>query len=206
MHAAQPNVHLIRSAGQHEGAPVLQIEDLTVRVGIRRVLERFTLDLFAGDCVCLTGPNGSGKSTLLNAIAGLEPARVVSGAIRFRGHDLSPLAAHERASLGITYLRQRGNVFLNLSVGENLRVALGAEGPDHWKRQFPTWAQQMPLNRKASLLSGGQQQRLAWAMAALCPSSLLLADEPEAGMSERLELSATRTILLASHQLDTWNS
>ena len=98
-----------------------------------------------------------------------------------------------------------GTCLENISVAENLRVAAGPDGPERWKAEFPLLADHLPLGKKASVLSGGQQQRLAWAMAVLRPSLLLLADEPEAGMSQRLELSATRTLLLASHQLETWN-
>lgn len=155
--------------------------------------------------MCLTGPNGSGKSTLLNAIAGLEPARVESGRICFRGDELNNLAAHERARLGITYVRQRRNVFEDLTVAENLLTAVGRDGPELLWARFPAWAEDLPMNKKASVLSGGQKQRLAWAMAVLRPSVLLLADEPEAGVSERLELPATPTIVLASHQLESWN-
>lgn len=182
-----------------DAVPLLGVRRLTVRVGIRRVLEDLDLDVFEGDTVCISGPNGSGKSSLLNAIAGLEPARVEAGTIFFEGHDITDLPAHERARRGLAYLRQRDNVFPDLSVDENLRLAVGSQGPRDFRREFPSWADGLPGRKRVGLLSGGQKQRLAWAMASLRPSRVLLADEPEAGMSSRTPTPTTTTLLFVGH-------
>lgn len=182
---------------------VLRIEHLTVKVGIRRVIEDVSLAVFEGDAICVSGPNGSGKSTLLNAIAGLEPARIEAGKVCLEGEDVSKLPAHERARRGLALMRQRENVFVDLTVAENLRLALGPEGPARFQEHYPTWASDLPDDKRAGALSGGQKQRLAWAMTTLRPSRLVLADEPEAGMAQNISLP-TRALLLVSHAPDRW--
>lgn len=183
---------------------VLLVEDLTVKVGIRRIVEGFHLRVGEGDMIRLCGPNGSGKSSLLNAIAGLEPAQIESGRIIFCGEDVTQMPAHERSRRGLAYMRQRGNIFQDLSVDENLRLAGGPEAPSQFRETHPEWATDIPGRKRASLLSGGQRQRLAWAMATLRPSRLLLADEPEAGMSGSIELQGVGTMLLVSHTQGAW--
>lgn len=180
--------------------PLLAIENLTVRVGARRVLDSIDLEVFDGDHLRITGPNGCGKSTLLNAIAGLEPARIEGGLISFAGEVLTGLPSHERAQRGIAYIRQRGNVFTELTVDENLRIALGQDGPSHFRRACPGWAAALPARKMAGLLSGGQRQRLAWAMSTLRPSRMLLADEPNAGLSVDMRIPENQTVVVVTHQ------
>src|SRR5665647_509529 len=111
--------------GDPSASPLLKVEGLSVRVGARRVLNLVDFAIHKGDHVRITGPNGSGKSTLLNAIAGVEPARIESGSILFAGEDITRKPPHERAALGLSYMRQTDNVFTSLSVRENLELALG---------------------------------------------------------------------------------
>jgi len=184
--------------------PMLRVQNLSVRVGIRHVLEKINLELYDGDAMLVSGPNGSGKSTLLNAIAGLEPAEVKSGTIMMEGREITDAAPHERAEAGLAYLRQRENVFPSLSVAENLRLTVGPSGHDQFKETYPEWAADLPLQKRASLLSGGQRQKLAWAMATLRQGRLLLADEPEAGLSERLQIPEDITCLVVSHSPETF--
>lgn len=178
---------------------VLRVANLNVRVGIRRVLEDFSLDIGEGAAITLTGANGSGKSTLLNAIAGVEPARIECGAIALADEDIARMPSHERARRGLAYLRQRDNVFDDLTVEENLRLAIGEQGLERLANECPEWARDLPAGKRAALLSGGQKQRLAWAMAVLRPSRLLLVDEPETGLSTMPSLPEDRTILWVTH-------
>src|SRR5438552_801467 len=98
---------VLRQGVRRTGAqPVLRIEQLTVKVGIRRVIENLDLEIFEGDTVCISGPNGSGKSTLLNAIAGLEPARIEAGKIFLDREDVTAMPPHERSRRGVGFLRQ----------------------------------------------------------------------------------------------------
>jgi branched-chain amino acid transport system ATP-binding protein len=194
----------IRAGNRRDNAvPLLRIEHLTVRVGIRRVIEALSLNVFEGDAICITGPNGSGKSTLLNAIAGLDPARVGTGLICLAGEDIAGLPPHERSRRGLAFMRQRENVFADLTIEQNLRLALGPDGLTMFCSHFPEWVGDLPGHKLASLLSGGQKQRLAWGMASLRPHILLLADEPEAGTAGH-SILPPGTLLLVSHALESW--
>lgn len=166
--------------------PLLSVTDLVVRVGVRRVLDGINLEVFPGDHVRITGPNGCGKSSLLNAVAGVAPAQIENGRIIFDGADITDWPAHERAGQGIAYMRQVDNVFPSLTVHENLTIALGTGGYDRFAKSFPDWARDFPADTRAGLLSGGQRKKLAWGMTALTGKKLFLADEPEAGVAERL--------------------
>lgn len=180
-------------------AVILSIRDLTVRVGIRRVIEHLDLDVQEGDMIRVAGANGSGKSTLLNAIAGLDPAVIESGSIRLDGVDITRLPPHDRARRGLAFMRQRDNVFIDLTVDDNLRLSIGPAGPARFRDAFPAWAAAIPGDKPAGLLSGGQKQRLAWSMATLRPSRMLLADEPEAGVSLDFVYPTDKAVLLVSH-------
>lgn len=192
----------LRQGRRDSGAvPVLRLDRLRIKVGIRQIIDDLNLEIYENDAVLITGPNGSGKSTLLNAIAGLEPARVEAGIISIAGEDVTSLPPHERARRGVAYMKQRHNVFADLSVEENLRIALGERGAGLFRQAHPDWAQSVPLQKRAGLLSGGQKQRLAWAMTALRPSRLLMADEPEAGMSDAPPWPTDRAVLAVSHHV-----
>jgi len=192
--------------GEHrEGAAaLLRLEHLTVKVGIRRVIEDLSLEVFEGDTVRVSGANGSGKSTMLNAIAGLDPARIEAGTISLGGEDVTSLPPHERSRRGLAFLRQRENVFVDLTVDENLRLAIGPGGPAQFQQSHPTWATGLPGRKRVGLLSGGQRQRLAWAMTTLRPGRLLLIDEVDAGLSDQPDIPDGRTCILVSHSADRW--
>jgi ABC-type branched-subunit amino acid transport system ATPase component len=183
---------------------LLRVQNLTVRVGIRRVLEGYSLEVKKGDILVITGGNGSGKTTLLNAIAGTGQGVIEDGTIEFMGHDITDWPAHRRAQAGLHYLLQRNNLFPNLTVWENLRIPLGQDGLSRFRQAFPDWAGAIPANHKVALLSGGQQQRLAWAVATLRGGTLLLADEPEAGLSCSVALPVGPTLLLVTHHPERW--
>jgi branched-chain amino acid transport system ATP-binding protein len=149
------------------------------------VLQDLSLDVNTGDLVRVSGPNGGGKSTLFNAIAGLLP--LIEGQIFFQGVDLKRLHAHERSALGISYMRQRDNVFPSLNVRQNLELAGGATAYDFFQTKFPDWAADLHKDKGAGMLSGGQKQKLAWAMCTLHNPPLVLADEPFAGMEANFQ-------------------
>jgi ABC-type branched-subunit amino acid transport system ATPase component len=180
--------------------PVLSVENLTVRVGMRRVLDGIDLQVFEGDHVRITGPNGCGKSSLLNAIVGVAPARIEHGHIHFEGSDVTDRPAHERARRGIAYMRQVDNVFPALTVDENLVLALGRDGFDRFAEAFPEWATDLMRHKRAGQLSGGQKKKLAWAMTVLTNAPLILADEPQAGIEQRFAPPAGKTYILVTHQ------
>lgn len=179
------------------GAPLLQVEHVSVRVGQRLVLDDVSLEVFEGEQVRITGPNGAGKSTLLNAIAGVLP--LVEGQILFKGEDISKLSTHERTERGIRYMRQRDNIFPSLTVSENLQLAVGNDGYERFCERFPKWAKDIVAAQPAGMLSGGQKQKLAWGMAVMSYGDLLLADEPSAGVTadaNMMSQSITTTIYI----------
>ena len=146
------------------------------------------LDVLPGTCTCLMGRNGVGKTTLLKSIMGLLP--VSSGSISFEGNELAGKPAELRARKGIGYVPQGREIFTQLSVEENLRVALLArddglrEIPEYIFEIFPVLKQM--LNRRGGDLSGGQQQQLAIGRALSISPKLLILDEPTEGIQPNI--------------------
>ena len=172
------------------------------------------LDVLPGTCTCLMGRNGVGKTTLLKSIMGLLP--VSSGSISFEGNELAGKPAELRARKGIGYVPQGREIFTQLSVEENLRVALLArddglrEIPEYIFEIFPVLKQM--LNRRGGDLSGGQQQQLAIGRALSISPKLLILDEPTEGIQPnivheigdiilRLNQEKRLTILLVEQKL-----
>ena len=135
------------------------------------------------EIVCIVGPNGAGKSTLLKAIAGLlQPSQ---GSITLRDHSLAGLEPREITRLGVAYVPQEHNVFPTMSV--NLEMG-GYVDESQTKTRIAEVMERFPmLARKrahaARTLSGGERQILAMAMALMVQPSVLLLDEPSAGLS-----------------------
>lgn len=186
--------------GQHrspDATPLLVVENLSVRLGQRLVLDDVSLTVYKGEQVRITGPNGAGKSTLFNAITGVLP--LDEGRVVFKGEDISRLPTHERTARGIRYMRQRDNVFPSLTVRENLQLAVGKDGYERFRERFPEWAKDITANQPAGMLSGGQKQKLAWGITVLHEPVLLLADEASAGSSETLALSPQQSACFVEH-------
>jgi len=168
---------------------MLEIEGINAGYGRIHVL--FDIDTMVKDksITVLVGPNGSGKSTLLKTIMGIT--RVYSGKILFNGNDIIGLAPHVVTKLGIAYLPQVNNVFVNLKVKENLLMAgyiLSKEEADERARDvledFPVLREYM--DKKAGTLSGGERQMLAMAMAMMRRPQIMLFDEPTGSLAPKL--------------------
>ena len=167
---------------------MLKIEKLNQFYGESHTLWDVDLDVLSGTCTCLMGRNGVGKTTLLKSIMGLLP--VSSGSVFFDGNELADKSSELRARKGIGYVPQGREIFTQLSVEENLQVALLAredglnEIPELIFEAFPVLKQM--LNRRGGDLSGGQQQQLAIGRALTLNPKILILDEPTEGIQPNI--------------------
>ncbi len=159
----------------------LQVVDLNVWRGEAHILHGVSFDVARGKVTALLGRNGVGKTTTLLALMGLLPA---TGSARFAGEELVNQQTHLNARRGIGYVPEDREVFSQLTVAENLRLAERA-GEEHRYdlvyELFPDLRSRP--GQQAGTLSGGQQQMLALARALLNPNRLLLVDEPTKGLA-----------------------
>jgi len=167
------------------GEPLLQVQGMHTYYGLSHVLFDVSFEVREGEAVFLLGRNGAGKSTTLKSVVGLVPAR--QGTVRYRGRDLVGRAPHEVARLGVGYVPDDRRIFPDLTVWENLEVALRGSG--YWTLDrifelFPVLREKR--HHRGSHLSGGEQKMLAIARALVGNPQLLLLDEPMEGLAPRL--------------------
>jgi branched-chain amino acid transport system ATP-binding protein len=203
--------------------PILQVQDVSRNFGSFKALTNVSVDFAANQLVAIIGPNGAGKSTFFNTLSGaLEPS---SGKILFEGQDITALKQHEYARRGIAKSFQITNVFKQLSVHENVRVAtqMGYARFDIFTPRSKLRAaideadallERVGLlalrNKTVGDLAHGQQRSLEIAMALAAKPKLLLMDEPTAGMSPEETtammalitiLAKERTVILVEHKM-----
>ena len=169
---------------------VLSTEGVAAGYGGDDIISNISVAVGKGSIFTVIGPNGSGKSTFIKVLAGLLPAR--TGEIRLGAMSIARLSAPQRVAAGLAYVPQEFNIFTNLTVGENLRVSTeflererraSAEQRERVLAIFPEVAGR--LGFRAGYLSGGQRQMLAFACAMMAAPTVLLLDEPSAGLSPK---------------------
>lgn len=193
---------------------LLAVEDLYSAYGLSRVLFGISLEIAAGECVCLLGRNGVGKTTTIRSVMGL--LRPTSGRVLWKDNDIAGWPPHRVARAGIGYVPEDRRVFAELNVQENLEIAArAARRPGRWNsgavyELFPVLRELR--NRPGGFLSGGEQQMLTIARTLMGNPELLLLDEPSEGLAPLVveallakigELKAQGlTILLAEQGVD----
>ncbi len=175
---------------------MLRLEGIDAGYGGGRVLQGFSLDVAAGEIVCLLGRNGAGKTTCMKAIMGLLP--LMAGRVMLDGQEISRLPAHEVPKAGIGYVPQGRRLFAGLSVAQNLEIGLRARGSgrdtlEEVLELFPRLRERM--TQPAQTLSGGEQQMLATARALCLRPKVLLLDEPTEGLQPSM-IEAIRQVIV----------
>ena len=161
---------------------LLEVSGLQVHYGGIRAVAGIDLEIAEGELVCLIGANGAGKTSTLKAICGLIASR--SGAVRYRGADISRAPVHELPRKGLVMVPEGRGIFAQLTVDENLAMggyAYGGGDPAPQYERFPRLAERR--RQIAGTLSGGEQQMLALARALMSRPRLLLLDEPSLGLA-----------------------
>lgn len=162
----------------------LQVRNIDTFYGTSHILHGVSLAIAERELVAVLGRNGAGKTTLLRSITGVNPPKV--GSILLDGAEIAHLKSHRRAWLGISYVPQGRDIIPDITVAENVYLALLGKGhkdkkiPDFVFDYFP--ALKSLVGQKGGTLSGGQQQQLAIARALVQEPKMLLMDEPTEGL------------------------
>ena len=191
---------------------VLALEQLAAGYGPIRVVHDLSLTVGEGEVVALLGRNGAGKTTTLKATLGM--VRVFSGRVLYRGREVTRLATHRRAMLGMGYVPDDRRIFPELTVRENLEVAIKRRTRtiSGWTigrvyRLMP-WLKEIQ-RRRGGFLSGGEQQMLTIARTMMGNPQVLLLDEPTEGLAPHFvrlvgdlvkELKSSGTAVLLAEQ------
>ncbi len=175
---------------------MLSVEKIDLHYGAAQALKAVSLEAKVGEVTCIMGRNGVGKTSTLRAIAGQQG--ISAGRILWNGQDISKLAPHQRAKLGIAVVPQGREIFPLLSVKENLETGFA---PLPWRdRKLPAEIFELfpvlkaMLSRRGGDLSGGQQQQLAIARALVTRPRLLILDEPTEGIQPSIIKDIGRAI------------
>lgn len=161
--------------------PVLALEGVSAGYGEAHVIEDVSLKVGAGERLAVIGRNGAGKTTLLATAMGLT--RLHAGRVRLGGHDVTRIAPHARARLGLGLVPQTRDIFASLTVEENLVAGAGRGTPDLGRAYalFPRLAERR--RHGGAQLSGGEQQMLAVARTLMGRPRVLMLDEPLEGLA-----------------------
>jgi branched-chain amino acid transport system ATP-binding protein len=183
---------------------MLTLADVHTHYAKSHILHGISLEVQPGEVIGLLGRNGVGKSTTLKSIMGL--VRPSQGRITFEGRDITGMASHKVAHLGIAYVPEDRRIFRLLTVMENLRTGLDRGGLGEVRRKelldkvyesFPVLGERK--NQLGGTLSGGEQQMLAIARAMMLEPKIILLDEPTEGLMPRM-VSQIRDIIERLHR------
>lgn len=178
---------------------MLNVQNINQYYGSSHTLRGITMSVKQGECMALLGRNGVGKTTLLQCLMGVQS--LASGSIHFDGQDISKLAPHARAALGMAYVPQGREIFARLTVEENILMGMATKPSNQAKRIKNEIFELFPvlrtmLSRRGGDLSGGQQQQLAIARALVAEPKLIIFDEPTEGIQPSIIKDIGRVIRL----------
>ncbi len=165
----------------------LSINRLFAGYGQTEILHDLSIHVDVNEIVAIIGPNGAGKSTAIKSVLGL--LNITQGSVELLGDNITNTPAAEVVRLGISYVPQTNNVFVNLSVQENLEMGAWTRLhgiPERLEKMFTLFPDLAEKRRQAAgSLSGGQRQMVAMAKALMVDAKVLLLDEPTAGLSPK---------------------
>jgi branched-chain amino acid transport system ATP-binding protein len=170
-----------------EPTDVLRTDGLEVRYGGALALADASISVASGESIAILGANGAGKSSLARACCGLVPS--TNGTIHLFGTEITGWPAHRVRRSGVLYLPEGRGILPNLTVRENLRMAVRTlKGREEQRRAIEVAREHFPVlgqreGQRAGSLSGGEQQMLSLARAFAAPPRLLIADEPSLGLA-----------------------
>lgn len=211
--------------------PSLSTRDLTIRFGGHVAVNQVSADFFPGTLTVIVGPNGAGKTTYFNLISGQLPA--TSGSVHLDGVDITRFGAARRTTMGIGRAFQLTNLFPNLSVIENVRLAVQSRARIGMN-MFSVWFSHTELISRAehylervaladrrdtrvAALSHGDKRKLEVAILLALEPEVMMFDEPTAGMSvdevpvvldliHQVKAERSKTVLLVEHKMDVVRS
>tara|TARA_B100000925_G_scaffold238440_1_gene187389 strand:- start:47 stop:769 length:723 start_codon:yes stop_codon:yes gene_type:complete len=175
---------------------VMHVKNLFAGYGETEILHGVDINISDGEIVCIIGPNGAGKSTVLKAILG--QINVTQGSINLLEEDILSIPTSQIIKKGISYVPQTNNVFVSLSVEENLEMGAWVN-PDDTQVKLNEMYELFPdlgdkRKQPAGSLSGGQRQMVAMAKSLMVEAKILLLDEPTAGLSPKYRAEIFSTI------------
>lgn len=192
---------------------ILKVENLEANIGIFEILQNINVDIQQGEAVAILGRNGAGKTTFLRTVMGL--VKVKAGNIQFDNESINNLAPHKISRKGVGYCPEDADVFLELTIQENLRLSMHKEDEATQERLekvlnlFPDLKRTFLLPAKT--LSGGQKQMLSISRALMNDNKMILIDEPSKGLApvivEKMalalkEISKTTTVILVEQNFN----
>ena len=160
-------------------------ENLIGGYGTGDILKGCTISAAQGEISVVVGPNGAGKSTAMKAILGM--LKVLKGKVTLAGQDITIMSPQQRVQLGIAFVPQTNNLFSSMTVEENLELGAYVR-PDDYSDTMDQVYELFPVLKEKRLqlageLSGGQRQQVAVGRALMTKPSVLMLDEPTAGVS-----------------------